>query len=457
VIKDLIIIGGGPAGHSAALAAAGAGAARGGVLLVEERALGGTCTNRGCIPTKFFLSRSSLLVSGSTDGIAPAEWQRLLGHKDGLVNGLVRSLERSCADRGIAIARGRGRLVDADAVSVEAPDGTREVHRAKRIIIAAGSAPARLPGITADGASVITSDEALNLTALPSSMIVIGSGPVGSEFAMLFRRFGIAVQLVEGAERLFPLEDPEVDALFRKVYARLGVEVHTGDPVVEIQRRGNGTPVVILRSGRSLEAEKALVGAGRRLLSADIGCEAAGLHVGERGELIVDEELRTSQPHIRAAGDITGKMLLAHVASYQGEYAAHRAFDLPFPDVPYPSIGWATFTVPEIASVGLTEGAAEGKGLRCASVRVPLMESIKARIDRQTEGFVKIVAEKGTGRILGGTVVGSHASDLIHIVGLAIHGSMSTSELRGFVWVHPAVSEIFSDVIQKLDSVIHSD
>jgi dihydrolipoamide dehydrogenase len=409
MVKRCIIIGGGPAGTAAALAAAEAGIES--VLLVERDAIGGTCTNRGCIPTKFFLSRSELLAKGANAGDPSPEWTRIVAHKNALVQGLSRSMEGRCLAKGISIAKGSARFVGPREVEVLDAGGGRTVHEGDRIVIAAGSRPAELPGFPADGISIITSDEALNLDPPPKSLVIVGSGAVGAEFAFIFTRLGVQVTLVEGASRLFPSEEPDVDSVFRKVYSRMGVNVRVGDPVVGMETRKGGSGVaVLLRSGAVVEASKALLGIGRALETRGLDCEAAGVTIDSRGGILVDEELRTSQPHIYAAGDVTGRMLLAHAATYMGTFAGRRAAGLSFSPVPYHSIPWATFTTPEVAAVGWPLEKAERSGRSCVAASVPLMDNVKARIDRTSEGFFIAVADKQTGRLIGGTV-GPHVSD----------------------------------------------
>lgn len=446
MVKQCIIIGGGPAGTAAALAAVKSGLES--VLLIERDAIGGTCTNRGCIPTKFLLSKSDALrASGTTGGAVAGQWSGFLTHKNSLVQGLSRSIEANLRGKGIEIARGSARFVNAHEIDVLDAAGVHTIFAGERIIIAAGSKPAELPGSRSDGTSIITSDQALGLDPLPESLAIVGSGAVGAEFAFIFTRLGMKITLIEAAQRLFPVEDPQVDSVFRKIYARMGVTVHTGDPVARIETQDGGSQVaVLLASGAVVIAAKVLVAVGRHLETPDLDCPAAGIATNPRGGVIVDDDLSTSQPHIFAAGDVTGRMLLAHAASYMGEFAGRRAAGVTFPSVPYRSIPWATFTTPEVAGVGLTLEAAERSGLLCTTHMVPLMDNIKARIDRTTEGFFKIVAEKETGRIVGGTIVGPHASDLIHIVALAIHKQMTRAEMKGLVFVHPSISESIMDL-----------
>jgi dihydrolipoamide dehydrogenase len=441
-VKKVIVIGGGPGGNVAALAAARHGA--GEVALVEKDVIGGTCTNRGCIPTKFFLSRV-------TEGTGAADWAKLLAHKKALVRGIASSIEKSCVAAGVEILRGHGRLAGPNTVEVRDGDGKVTRAEGESIIIATGSAPADLPGITADGEQVITSTEALDLPEAPRSMIIIGSGAVGSEFAAIFHRAGTTVTVVEAMDRLFPGEDREVHDLFSRLYRKRGIDFVVADPVAAVEKRGPGEGVtVLLTSGKTLTADKVLVGVGRRLLSDDVGLDSAGLAPGRRGEIAVDGELRTARPHIFAIGDVTGRMLLAHLASFQGVQAGRRAVGKSSREVPYHAIPWSIFTSPEIASVGMNETMAESQGRDCRTAVVPLMDSIKSRIDRTTDGFVKVVAAGEGGQIVGGTVVGPHASDMIHVISLAVHRQMTAGEMSGMVFAHPTLAESIYEAAQRL-------
>ena len=444
-MKKLIVLGGGPGGNMAALTAARHGVE--GVVLVEQGAMGGTCTNRGCIPTKFFLSRLERMGSS----LPPDEkgWKKLLTHKNALVRGLSSSIEKNCAAAGVEIARGKGRLTGEHTVEVTGNDGHTSVLEGEKIIIASGSAPAEIPGLPLDGETVLSSTEALNLARPPRSMVIVGSGAVGSEFAFIFHRAGTRVTVVEALDRLFPGEDGEVHHLFSSLYGKMGVEFVTGDPVAGAERGRGGEVKVHLRSGTILEGEKVLVAAGRRLLTADIGLETAGIERGAGGEIAVDEELRTSSPDVFAVGDVTGRLLLAHLASFQGVQAARAAVGKGSRPVPYHTVPWSIFTSPEIATVGVNETEAERRKIKHTAALVPWMDNIKARIDRTTEGFVKVVAD-GKGRIIGGTVVGEHASDMIHILSVAIHRKTTAADLSGMVFAHPGLAETVYEAAQKL-------
>jgi len=452
MMKDMIIIGGGPAGNAAALAARSAGVRS--VVLVERDAMGGTCTNRGCIPTKLLLARSRHFTrEGDGDGPAPGEWARTLTYKRGLVRGLSRSIGERCRQAGVEIVSGTGRLAGGMRVEVETVDGAVEEYEGRRIVLAAGSAPAVIPGATVDGKAIITSDEALELEEPPASLVVIGSGAVGSELACLFNRLGTRVTMVEAAERLFPHEDAGVGEIFGVHWERAGVEVVTGDPVERVEA-GPGGAEVVLHSCRRIAAERVLVAVGRRLLGAGLRCELAGVELGPGGEVVVDAELRTTAEGVYAAGDVTGRMLLAHVATAEGEAAALAASGRAKPGIRYDAIPWATFTTPEVASVGLGADVAAARGIEVAAGSARFMDNVKSRIDRATEGFVKVVAERGTGRIIGATIVGAHASEMIHSLGVAIDSGLSASRLRRFVYLHPCASETITDALDDLISNI---
>jgi len=417
------------------------------VVLVEQGAMGGTCTNRGCIPTKFLLSRLERMGSS----LPPDEkgWKKLVTHKNALVRGLSSAIEKDCATAGVEIARGRGRLKGEHTVEVTGSDGDTFVLEGEKIIIASGSSPAEIPGLALDGETILSSTDALNLARPPRSMVIVGSGAVGSEFAFIFHRAGTTVTVVEALDRLFPGEDSEVHDLFSSLYDRMGVNLVTGDPVAGVEPGRGGEVKVHLRSGAIIETEKVLVAAGRRLLTADIGLESAGIERGPGGEIAVDEELRTSSPDVFAVGDVTGRLLLAHLASFQGVQAARAAAGKSCRPVPYHAVPWTIFTSPEIATVGVNETEAERREIEHTAALVPWMDNIKARIDRKTEGFVKVVAD-GEGRIIGGTVVGEHASDMIHLLSVAIHRGVTASDLAGMVFAHPGLAETVYETAQKL-------
>jgi dihydrolipoamide dehydrogenase len=251
-------------------------------------------------------------------------------------------------------------------------------------------------------------------------------------------------------DRLFPGEDREVHDLFDKLYGKIGIEAVTGDMVESLEGGGEEDCRVGLASGRVLEAHSVLIGAGRRLLTEGLGLETVGLETGAGGEIVVDGELRTAREGIFAVGDVTGKLLLAHLASFQGLQAGLRAIGRKGREVPYHAVPWTIFTSPEIATVGLNETAARSDGLSCLAASIPWMDNVKARIDKTTDGFVKIVADRKTGQIVGGTVVGPHASDMIHIIGTAVHHHHTVDDMAAMVFAHPGLAETIHEVLEKL-------
>lgn len=448
MFKKVVIVGGGPAGTAAADVLAASGMA-GDVVIVEPGAFGGTCTNRGCIPTKFLLARGEPQgEAGATE--ARTAWSRAISHKDGLVRGLAKSIERDLTAKGVQVVRGRARLAGPHRLEILDESGSRTPLEAATIILASGSEPAQLPGVAFDGTTILSSTDALALDPVPASMAIIGSGAVGAEFTRIFARQGVSVTLLEAADRLFPAEDPAVDPLFRKIYERMRVSVVTGDPVEKVERPQAGGVRLILRSGRAVEAEKVLVAVGRALSGRALDCDAAQIALGPRGEVIVDDELRTSQPHIFAAGDVNGRMLLAHAATAMGRFAAQRVLGIPSRGVPYRSIPWATFTDPEVAAVGFGVEEARRAGLTFSSASAPMMQSVKARIDRATDGFITLVVQQPEGRLIGATIVGAHASELIHSLAIAIHQGMTITDLCSFVFLHPSVSETIGDIAWQM-------
>lgn len=450
-MKRLIVLGCGPGGNAAALAAARHGCKE--VVLVEKDAMGGTCTNRGCIPTKFLLSR--LERNPPAPDRRDAEWGRLMAHKKSLLRGLSASIEKSCLAAGVEVVKGQGRLAGPDTVVVTGQGPGERKIAGDGIIIATGSVPAMPPAFEMDGHRVMTSTEALDLERPPASIAIIGSGAVGSEFAFIFQRAGARVTVIEGEKRLFPGEDENVHQVFAGLFEKMGIAYRTGSPVTSAVPGGSGA-TVRLASGEAIEVDKVLVGVGRRLLTSGLGLGEVGVERGDRGEIIVDDRLMTTREGIMAVGDVTGRLLLAHLASRQGVHAARTFLGRPSRGVPYDAVPWSIFTTPEIATVGLNEELAGRRGVRLISAAVPWMDNIKARIDRATEGFVKINADADTGKIIGGTIVGVHAADTIHIVSSFIHSGATVGDAAGMVFAHPGLAETISDVLQKLQHLLRS-
>ncbi len=443
--KRLVVLGGGPGGYVAALRAAQLGAH---VTVVESRGLGGTCLHRGCIPTKALVATAGVLaairrakefgIRASVD--AAVDLAEVVARKNRLVQGQERGIEHLFKSAKITLVRGLGTLTGPRAVAVREPNGRMRTIEGDGIIVATGSEPARPAVFPFDGERVMTSDDVLDLARLPASLVIVGGGVTGCEFACAFRAFGTDVTLVEQVPRLVAGEDEAVSALLLREMKRQGIRVSLGAGVegVELAERGVR---VRLSSGEAVEAERVLVAVGRSLNSREIGAEAAGLAVGPRGELRVDDGMETGVEGVWAIGDVVGRKQLAHAASAQGEVAAARAMGadarMAFDRVPA-----GIFTVPEIGSVGLTEAQARATGRPVAVGEFPFRGLAKSHVIGETAGFVKVVAAEDTGEILGVHIIGPHAAELIHEAVVAIQAEATVEDLVHAVHIHPTLSEV---------------
>ncbi|WP_433526880.1 dihydrolipoyl dehydrogenase [Nocardia pseudovaccinii] len=460
---DLLVVGGGPGGYVAAIRAAQHGLT---VALVEKERPGGVCLNWGCIPTKAMLRSAEVFqtVSAAADFGVHADNVRfdfaaVRQRKDGIVKELTDGVAGLLAANGVTVIEGHARFIDPTTVEVHevgsspvGPQGPRyaaapttPIRRvsARDVIIATGSVPARLPIPGADLPGVITSDGAFGLTEVPERLVVIGGSAVGAEWASLFATFGAEVTIVEMQDRLVPAEDADIGTALGRSFGKRGIAVLTGSTVKSIARESNRTLRVAVGGSqeREVDADVVLVGVGRRPNTADLGLDIAAIATDDRGFITVDEQLRTGTAHVYAIGDVTGRALLAHVASHQGLTAAdviagHQAH------IDYTVIPAATFTHPEIASVGLTEAAARAAGHEVITARFPFAALGRAKTFGETEGFVKIVAGQQHQEILGVHIIGPSASDLITEGALAISLEATLDELADTIHAHPTLGEI---------------
>ncbi len=441
---NVIVIGGGPGGYVAAIRGAQLGAK---VALVERDRVGGTCLNRGCIPTKalYYSAKRIKAVKGAaefgvdTSGVS-FNMARAVRRKDEVVDKLVGGVEGLLKGNGVEVIRGAGTLEGEGRVRVTAPDGSIETIGAKSIILATGSEPALIPAFNIDGRSVITSTEALNLTEVPESMLIIGAGVMGCEFAAIFSAFGADCIVVELLDSLLATEDRMVSRVIAKGFKDSGVSVLTGVEVEDVTVKNEKQVKTTLKDGRTFITEKVLVTIGRAFNSAGLGLEEAGVEV-ERGRIKVNERLETTKRGVYAIGDVTGKMLLAHVASAQGVVAVANALGKN-ETMDYSAIPYGIFTDPEIAAVGLKEKEAKERGVEVNVGRFPYAASGKALGMGDTEGFVQILADKGTDVVLGASIVGAHATDLIGEAALAVRAGMKTRDIIETVHAHPTLPEL---------------
>ncbi len=447
---DVCIIGAGPGGYVAAIRAAQLGLK---TALVERDELGGVCLNRGCIPTKALLRTAELLSAfqRAADFGIHAENVRLdypaaARYRDNVVRTLRQGVAGLLKSQGVQVLNGHGRLAGTGRVEVSV-NGSSETVEARNVVVATGSKPAIPPIPGADNRElVITSDDALALKELPRSMVVIGGGAVGAEWADIFHAFGCETTILEMMPTLLPLEDEEIGRQLGRLFAKRGITVLTGAKVLAIEA-GEGGAVVRYQASDGQETtvsgERVLMGVGRAPLTTDLGLEAAGVRL-DRGWLPVDDALQTNVPGIYAIGDVTRHQLLAHVASHQGiaavEHMAGQSHRINYDQVPA-----CTFTHPEVASVGLTEAQARERGYQVQVGKFPFAALGRAQTYGDTEGFVKIVADERYGEILGVHILGAVASDMIAEATMAMHLEATVDDLAATIHAHPTWPEAIDE------------
>jgi len=441
---DLAILGGGPGGYVAAIRASQLGMK---TCLVEKGLVGGTCLNRGCIPTKALLHAADLLEKargserfGITLGSSPGfSFRKVKERKAEVVKGLREGVEFLLKKRGVDVLRGVGKLVSRNTIRVDVREGPLTVKSAKTII-AAGSEPLSLPSMPFDGRRFLSSTDALVLKKLPESLLVIGGGYVGCEFATFFSVFGVEVTILEMTEQLLPGLDPLSARTLQRQMEKKGVKVHLKSEVTRVSEKGDKVECE-LSSGAKLSAEKALIAVGRKLNSDGIGLEEVGVETTPgRGAIVVDEYMQTSLAGTYAVGDVVDKGLLAHVAHHQGIVAAENAAGGER-RMDYSAIPCCIYTSPEVATVGLSRQEAKDRGLEVVVGKFPFAASGKAVIAGDTEGFAQVVADARTGEILGAQIVGADATNLIGEAVALMKAEATLDELAGAIHPHPTLPE----------------
>src|SRR5438445_2001856 len=435
---DVVVVGGGPGGYVAALRAAQLGA---NTAIVEKDRLGGTCLVRGCIPTKALLQSSELytLAKGGApfgvvaDNIA-FDWAAAQKRKGAVVDQLVKGVEGLLKAGGVTVVRGAGKLVGDGAIDVAG-----ERLQAKDIVIATGSAVSRIP---LKGAELtIDSDAILELKEVPARLAVIGGGVVGMEFAAMFAALGSKVTVLEMLPQILPMVEADVVNAYVKHLSGLGAEIHTSSKVAEVAKSGRALQVRFSTGGEggAVDADQVLLAVGRSPYTEGLGAEAAGVKL-ERGRVVVDDHLRTSALGVWGIGDVIGGIMLAHVASYEGICAVENiAGHARIPD--YHAAPNCVYTDPEIAHVGLGEKEATERGIEVKVGRFPFAAAGRALTLGQTEGFVKVVADAPTGRVLGVHIVGPRATDLIAEATLAVQNGLTLDQLDLTMHAHPTLPE----------------
>lgn len=460
---DVVIIGGGPGGYVAAIRASQLGLS---VAIVEREAIGGTCLHRGCIPTKAMLRSAELyrqVQESAKYGIeiegAVIHFSKVRERKDQIVEQLHAGILSLIKKGGIDLYKGIGRILGPSifspmpgTISVEMADGSEnEMLVPKQVIIATGSRPRLLEGLAIDGQVVLTSDELLQLEQLPKSIIVVGGGVIGVEWASMLDDFGVEVTIVENGPRILPTEDADISNEMASMLKKRGIHIRTEakfDPSsIHINENGVALP---LQSGDTIRAEKMLVSIGRVANIENIGLENTDIQL-ENGCIVVNECYQTKENHIYAIGDVIGGMQLAHVASHEGVRAAeHIAGETHMP-IHYANIARCVYSAPEIASVGLTEEQARNKGYKVKTATFPFKGNGKALVYGETEGFVKVVGDLDTNDAIGVHIIGPHATDLISEAALGLFLNASPWEVGAMVHPHPTLSEVIGEAALAID------
>ena len=439
----LCILGAGPGGYVAAIKAAQLGAE---VTVVEETEVGGTCLNRGCIPTKTLLASTELynrIKEADRFGIelkaeATASLQKMMERKNKVVQTQVKGIKGLFKSWSVELKNGRGTLLSEREIKVSGAD-TEERMTFERLIIATGSRPAEIPLFEFDGKKIISSTEALELTELPRSMLIIGAGVIGCEFACIFNALGTEITMVELLPRAVSTEDEEISSVLERELKKKKIKLFTGTKAEKVEIKDDGVHTT-LSNGKVIVTEKVLVSIGRALNSHGIGLENAGVELGQRGEIKVDTRMKTTAENIYAVGDVTGGILLAHVASREGIVAASNIMGEPA-EMDYSVVPAAIFTSPEIASVGLREHQARERGIDYTTGHFQFRALGKAHAMGEISGLIKVVAEGKTDRILGVHIIGPHASDLVHEAAVAIKAGLRVKEIADTIHAHPTLAE----------------
>ena len=448
--QRVVVLGGGPAGDVAALRAAQLGAE---VTIVERAELGGTCLNWGCIPTKSLLAGADLLrkIRAAADfGIRVAEpevdFPRMMERKEEIVLSMRRGVESACKRRGVNVVKAQG-SIDGDAVVAA---DTRYPY--DHLIVCVGTEPAGLPGIDIDRPLVVTSNGILRLERIPEHMLVIGGGVVGCEFASLFAALGSRITVVEVLPQILAGVDARIVQQWRRIVEKQGIAFLTNRRVESVDYSTDRL-IAHLDADTAIDADLMLVSVGRRSQTRGIGLEEAGVVVDDHGHIEVDAFLRTANPRIWAAGDCIGGLQLAHLGSAEGGRAAENALGhdvMPMDRTVVPS---CIYTHPEIAMVGLNPEAARLAGLEVKLGQARYLGNGKALGEGEPDGLAQLYADAATDRLIGATVMGDHAVEIIHEVGVAISDGLTMDDLGSIIHAHPTVSELMMDAAEQGEGV----
>ena len=454
---DLVVIGGGPGGYSAALYAASAGLS---VALIEKDALGGTCLNRGCIPAKAFLETASVkrhvdhsAEFGIGSGEASIDFGVAQQRKQKIVAGLVGGIAAMCKGRNVEVFNGVGALGADRRVSVAMADGNSAQITGTHIILAAGSVPRTIPGFEVGG-PIMTSDEVLDLDHVPPRVAVIGGGAIGCEFASTFSDLGAEVTILEGLPKILPGLDADVAKAVTRSFKKKKIALKTGVTVSGHQPDAAGGTTIAFGEGDSVAVDVCIVSIGRRPYPDELGLESTGVVVDERGYVTVDEYCQTAEPGVYAIGDLIDTPQLAHVGYAEAVLVVKHLLDEQPTPIDYDRVPWAIYCHPEVAWVGPSEQAAVAAGHDVVVAKHPFRFNSRAQILGETDGLVKIIAAKNAdgsaGQVLGVHMVGPWVTEQLSGGYLAVNWEATVDEVAELIQPHPSMTELFGETMMSL-------
>lgn len=440
-IFDVVVIGSGPGGYVAAIKASQRGKK---VAVIEKGDLGGVCLNVGCIPTKTLLANAEIMHKikhaedfGITAGPVSFDFAKMKQRKDGVVDKLRKGVGMLFQANGITLFRGAAEFMSPQELKVKGQDNL--IVRGEKIIIATGSEPLDIPAFPCDGEKIFNSTTILDWSSLPKTLVVIGGGYIGCEFASLYAEFGVKVIVLEALPSIIMMQGKAVSEALTAAFKKKGIDVRTNVFVEKVEKTSSGA-IVKLKDQSTVECDAVLVSVGRKVVSKQLGLDKAGVLVDDKGAIPVNERMETNVPGIYAIGDVTGKVMLAHVASHQGIVAGACATGQDA-SMHYEAVPAVIFTHPEIATVGMTLEQAAEAGHQAIAGKFPFQALGKSIAAMETDGFAQVVLDKKTGQILGAQVVGDQASVLIAQMALAIANELTVDCLTDTIHAHPTVAE----------------
>ena len=458
---DIIVIGAGPGGYVAAIRAAQLGF---NTAVVERNELGGICLNWGCIPTKALLKSAQALhyaLSGAEYGVnvseATPDLEKMVARSRGVSATMNAGIGYLFKKNKVTVLRGSGKVLSGSRVEVTDDDGNAVVHDADHIILATGARPVSLPFAPVDGVKIWSYYQALTPDHMPKSLAIIGSGAIGSEFAFFYRSIGCEVTLIEYLDRILPLEDDDSSAQLSRSFRKMGIKVMVSSQVKSVDTTGELCRLTVeTKKGEEIiEAERVLSAVGVRPNTEFIGLEELGVEMN-RGKVVVDADYKTNVPGLYAIGDIIPTPALAHVAEAEGVRCVECIAGLKPALIDYGNIPGCTYTSPEVASVGMTERAAKGKGIAYKVGKFPFTASGKAAAAGERDGFVKLIVDEATDKVLGAHLVGANVSEMVAGIVVARNMGVTAKDIIKSVFPHPTMSEAIMEAAEAVhDEAIH--